>query len=263
MRLTEKNCPAWVAVGCPDLMYCLDAVEAVASPVEGTATIPIWKRALDIFCIILALPALLPLMLFLTALIKIVAPGPVFFRQERVGFLGKSFMILKVRTMKVNADTGVHQTHLKNLIHSDRPMVKMDMVGDPRLIKFGALLRSSGLDELPQLINVLRGEMSLVGPRPCTPYEFAQYLPWQRERFTTLPGLTGLWQVSGKNKTTFTQMMHLDIFYARNKSFWIDIKIMSKTISALTTQVKETQMQNKDAEQGRKNARVRFNQIGT
>ena len=94
---------------------------------------------------------------------------------------------------------------------SNTPMTKMDSKGDPRIIPFGWLLRSSGLDELPQLINVLRGEMSLVGPRPCLPYEYDRYLPWQRERFAAVPGLTGLWQVSGKNRTTFVEMIQLDI----------------------------------------------------
>ena len=102
------------------------------------------------------------------------------------------------------------------------------------------LLRASGLDELPQLINVLRGEMSLVGPRPCLPYEYDQYLPWQKERFETVPGLTGLWQVSGKNKTTFVEMIQLDIKYAKNKNLWWDLKIILMTVPALAIQMLET-----------------------
>jgi lipopolysaccharide/colanic/teichoic acid biosynthesis glycosyltransferase len=120
---------------------------------------------------------------------------------------------------------------------SDAPMVKLDARGDSRIIPFGLLLRSSGLDELPQLINVLRGEMSMVGPRPCLPYECDEYLPWQRERFNTLPGLTGLWQVSGKNQTTFAEMMQLDISYARKKTLWMDLTIILKTIPAILGQV--------------------------
>ncbi len=142
--------------------------------------------------------------------------------------------------MKVGADSGVHKDHLKMLIRSGSPMVKMDAKGDSRLIPLGALLRSTGLDELPQLLNVMRGEMSLVGPRPCIPYECEDYLPWQMERFETLPGLTGLWQVNGKNKTTFNEMMRLDIAYAKNKSLWMDIGILLKTVPALITQVRET-----------------------
>ena len=116
-------------------------------------------------------------------------------------------------------------------------MKKMDVHGDPRMIPGGRLLRVSGLDELPQIINVLQGDMSLVGPRPCIPYEYEKYLPWQRERFDTLPGLTGLWQVSGKNRTTFIEMMHLDIEYVRNKTLWLDLKIIAKTIPALIVQM--------------------------
>src|SRR5208283_2113683 len=108
---------------------------------------------------------------------------------------------------------------------------------DSRIIPFGLLLRVSGLDELPQIINVLRGEMSMVGPRPCLAYECDNYLPWQWERFNTLPGLTGLWQVSGKNQTTFAEMMRLDISYTREKTLWLDLKIILKTIPAILGQV--------------------------
>jgi lipopolysaccharide/colanic/teichoic acid biosynthesis glycosyltransferase len=200
--------------------------------------IPGWKRALDIIMVLLAFPLLLPLALIIAGLIRVVSSGPVLFKQERVGYRGRRFMCFKFRTMVVNADATVHQGHLNHLMSSNVPMVKMDAQGDPRVIPFGALLRSSGLDELPQLINVLRGEMSLVGPRPCLPYEYNRYLPWQKERFNTLPGLTGLWQVSGKNRTTFVEMIRLDILYARNKSFWLDLKIILKTIPALIGQMR-------------------------
>ena len=116
-------------------------------------------------------------------------------------------------------------------------MVKLDARGDSRIIPFGMWLRSSGLDELPQLINVLRGEMSIVGPRPCLAYECDRYLPWQWERFNTLPGLTGLWQVSGKNQTTFAEMMRLDINYSREKNFWLDVQIIFRTVPAIAVQV--------------------------
>jgi lipopolysaccharide/colanic/teichoic acid biosynthesis glycosyltransferase len=121
-------------------------------------------------------------------------------------------------------------------------MVKMDDHGDPRLIPFGALLRAAGLDELPQLLNVVRGEMSLVGPRPCMGYEFEHYNQWQRRRFDTLPGLTGLWQVSGKNKTTFPEMIAMDLYYTENKSLWLDLKILMMTIPALLSQLKATRL---------------------
>lgn len=205
---------------------------------------PFWKRCLDISCLLLAAPTVLPLMLIISGFIKIVSPGPIFFKQERIGLRGKKFLCLKFRSMKVNADTKVHQSHLKDLIHSNIPMTKMDSKGDARLIPFGNLLRSSGLDELPQLINVLRGEMSLVGPRPCTPYEFEQYEGWHKERFRAVPGLTGLWQVSGKNKTTFNEMILLDIQYAEHASAWMDIKIMLKTFPVLFSQIQESRTRN-------------------
>jgi len=209
------------------------------------ARIPGWKRALDISLIILTFPLLLPLALIIAGLIRVVSSGPVLFQQERVGYRGSRFMCFKFRTMVVNADATVHQGHLNHLMSSNVPMVKMDAQGDPRIIPFGPLLRSSGLDELPQLINVLRGEMSLVGPRPCLPFEYDRYLPWQKERFNTVPGLTGLWQVSGKNRTTFVEMVRLDIVYARNQTFWLDLKIILKTIPALIGQMRDIRKKQK------------------
>jgi len=203
------------------------------------APIPGWKRGLDIFLILAALPVVVPLALVIAALIRAVSAGPVLFKQERVGYQGGRFRCYKFRTMQVNADTAVHQEHLNHLMRANIPMVKMDAQGDSRVIPFGALLRSSGLDELPQLLNVLRGDMSLVGPRPCLPYEYDQYLPWQKERFNTVPGLTGLWQVSGKNRTTFVEMIQMDIAYARNLNFWVDLKIIFKTIPALMVQMQD------------------------
>lgn len=201
--------------------------------------IPVWKRILDTLCIICLLPLLLPLMLLIAGMIKVISAGPVFFRQQRIGFLGQRFMCLKFRTMIVNADTAVHQGYLNQLMSSNEPMTKMDAKGDPRLIRFGALLRSSGLDELPQVFNVLRGEMSLVGPRPCLPYEHEKYLPRHKKRYETLPGLTGFWQVNGKNKTTFREMIAMDLWYAKNKSVAVDLWIILKTVPALFIQIQE------------------------
>ena len=196
-----------------------------------------WKRKLDLAFLFLGLPGIILLMLLIGLGIKLVSPGPVFFKQERVGLRRKRFMCFKFRTMKEGADTLPHQQYLKRLLHSDEPMTKMDSQGDPRLIPMGRLLRSSGLDELPQLINVLRGEMSLVGPRPCMTYELANYSPSQLARFEALPGLTGLWQVSGKNRTTFCEMVILDVRYAEQKSLWLDLKIMAATFPTLISQV--------------------------
>jgi len=198
------------------------------------------KRALDAVLILLALPFLIPLALLVALLIRGGSRGSILFLQERVGYQGRRFTCFKFRTMYVNASTTTHQGHLHQLMNSNAPMMKMDSSGDPRIIPFGLLLRASGLDELPQLLNVLRGEMSLVGPRPCLPYEYDNYLPWQKERFGTVPGLTGLWQVSGKNRTTFMEMIHLDIKYARSKTLGWDLKIIFMTIPALIIQMRET-----------------------
>lgn len=206
--------------------------------------LPRWKRVLDVAAILVVLPVVLPLAAIISVVIRCVSAGPILFQQERVGYRGGRFMCLKFRTMFCGAETATHQGHLQQLMTSDTPMVKMDAKGDARIIPFGKLLRSSGLDELPQLLNVLKGEMSLVGPRPCLPYEAEQYLPWQRERFDAVPGLTGLWQVSGKNKTTFTKMIQLDIAYARRKSLLLDIMIIFKTIPALLVQMWETRRKN-------------------
>ena len=204
-----------------------------------------WKRALDIALILLVMPVLMPLAAVIAIIIRRSSEGPLLFQQERVGFREQRFMCLKFRTMYCGAETVSHQGHLHQLINSDAPMTKMDAHGDSRIIPFGKFLRSSGLDELPQLINVLKGEMSLVGPRPCLPYEVEKYLPWQRERFDAAPGLTGLWQVSGKNRTTFTKMMQLDIEYARTRNLWLDLKIIFKTIPALVVQMRDMRQKRK------------------
>ena len=178
-------------------------------------------------------PGLLLLGGIVAVLIKLGSPGPVFFRQPRVGSKGHEFVCFKFRTMRINADSDSHRRHTQELIRSQTPMEKLDARRDPRLIPFGSVLRVTGLDELPQIINVLRGEMSLVGPRPCIPYECEAYEPWHWARFDSVPGLTGLWQVSGKNRTTFDEMVRLDIEYSKRLSLWLDLQIIFRTIPAL------------------------------
>ena len=208
--------------------------EAVVVPV------PIWKRALDVSLIILLSPLWLPLMLLLTLAVRLSSTGPIFYRQERVGHGGRHFMIYKFRSMKVDAETNVHEAHFERLMRDSVPMAKLDGQGDPRILPWGRILRATGLDELPQIFNVLRGEMSLVGPRPCTVHEFARYSSWQRGRVNALPGLTGYWQVNGKNKTTFNEMIEMDIFYGKNLSLGLDLKIILQTIPALVDQTIES-----------------------
>ena len=195
-------------------------------PDNNNCGLPKWKRTLDACVIVLATPGLLLLAAVLVVIIRAVSNGPVLFRQERIGYKGRLFTCLKFRTMYCGSDNTDHHGYLRSLVHADVPMTKMDAHGDPRIIPFGKIMRASGLDELPQIINVLQGEMSLVGPRPCLTCEVEKFLPWQRERFDAVPGLTGLWQVNGKNQLTFTQMVQLDIRYARTKNLWLDLKIL-------------------------------------
>jgi exopolysaccharide production protein ExoY len=215
----------------------------VATPCQ----VPSWKRALDIICVLAASIVWAPLWLMIAMFIKIVSPGPVLFKQKRIGHMGKPFCCLKFRTMAPNADAGVHQQHLQQLMTSRQPMQKLDGIGDARLIPGGLWLRSFGMDELPQLINVLRGEMSLVGPRPCVAYEYDMVQTRHRLRCQTLPGLTGLWQVNGKNRTTFERMMELDLAYVEKKSLLLDCKIILCTIPAIFVQVWDLRARRKTA----------------
>lgn len=205
---------------------------------DARPRLPFWKRALDVSFTIVAVPCLLPLMAMIAALIKLNSAGPILFRQERVGQFGCRFRLYKFRTMKIGADTAVHESHTSDLIDSNKPMAKLDAT-DARLIPCGRALRATGLDELPQFINVLRGEMSVVGPRPCIPSEYARYVGRQTGRFETPPGLTGLWQVSGKNRRTFTEMVELDIDYVARRSLWLDLKIIVMTTPALLNEVRD------------------------
>jgi lipopolysaccharide/colanic/teichoic acid biosynthesis glycosyltransferase len=207
---------------------------------ELAAALPKWKRFIDLAMVTLLFPVWLPIMTLIALWVAVTSPGPIFYRQPRIGFKGRRFMLIKFRTMKVNAETHIHEAYLEHLIISDRPMIKLDATGDPRLIPGGKFLRATGLDELPQIFNVLKGEMSLVGPRPCTVGEFERYSPEQRARVNALPGLTGLWQVNGKNRTTFRQMIEMDIFYSRNISLSLDLKIILRTPPAILGQFFET-----------------------
>jgi len=202
--------------------------------------LPLWKRALDIFCLVAALPALLPVMLLIALAIRLSSRGPILFRQERVGLYGRVFVCFKFRTMKPSAAAQPHKAYLEKLINSpSTPLRKLDEAGDERVERFGGMLRASGLDELPQVFNILRGEMSLVGPRPCIGYESDKFKPQHRERFNAVPGLTGLWQVSGKNKTTFQEMIDLDIKYSRELSLSKDVAIIFRTFPVLFHQMGE------------------------
>jgi lipopolysaccharide/colanic/teichoic acid biosynthesis glycosyltransferase len=202
--------------------------------------VPVWKRSLDIVGSSLLLIGLSPVFLLLAIYIKVVSPGPAFFKQTRVGYKGIPFTFWKFRTMKCSNDQSLHGNYAKSFIRDgDTPMEKLDS-RDPRIIPGGKAIRKSCMDELPQLWNVLRGEMSLVGPRPCIPYEAMEYLRWHTHRFDVLPGLSGLWQVSGKSKLTFKQMVRLDIEYCSNITLWGDLKILIRTPFAIIKMVFES-----------------------
>ncbi|GEM_PF-344881 len=200
------------------------------------------KRAFDVFFSSVALIALSPVLLLIALLIKCTSKGPVLFRQERVGRFGVPFTFLKFRSMYVNNDPKIHQEYVAKLISGQLSAGKegktngttFKIINDPRVTPFGRFLRKSSLDELPQLINVLKGEMSLVGPRPPLPYEFEQYRTWHKRRvFEVKPGITGLWQVMGRSKTTFDEMVRLDLSYVRSWSLGLDFRILMETPRAV------------------------------
>lgn len=206
------------------------------------ASFHILKRGMDIVLSCLFLLLLSPLFLILAVLVKGSSRGPVIFRQVRVGHLMKPFTMYKFRTMDATADHRVHHDYVSWFIaNSDkcqdqRRDAVFKLTEDNRVTRIGQVLRRTSLDELPQLWNVLRGDMSIVGPRPALPYEVRQYQPWHRYRvLKAKPGITGLWQVVGRSRTTFDEMVRLDLRYARTMSLWGDIKILLATPAAVIT----------------------------
>lgn len=197
-----------------------------------------WKRRIDVGLILALLPLLLPLVLIICLWVRSVSKGSILFRQKRVGRNGKPFTMYKFRSMHDGASMARHLDHVRQLADTGAPMTKLDAIGDERLIPGGWLMRTVGLDELPQLLNVLQGEMSIVGPRPCLPEEFTYFSDEQKHRFKVLPGLTGLWQVGGKNATTFGEMSDLDNHYCGNASLWVDLAIIAKTPGAIIQQLR-------------------------
>jgi exopolysaccharide biosynthesis polyprenyl glycosylphosphotransferase len=200
------------------------------------------KRVFDIVGSLIALLFLAPLFGVIAALIKLTSKGPVFFRQSRVGRYGERFTFLKFRSMHVSNNTSIHKDYVKRFIsgkahlneRGDGRSTVYKLTDDPRVTRAGRFLRRSSLDELPQLLNVLKGEMSLVGPRPPLPYEFDIYELWHRRRMLDAkPGITGLWQVNGRSTTTFDDMVRLDLRYARSWSLWLDLKILLQTPRAV------------------------------
>jgi exopolysaccharide biosynthesis polyprenyl glycosylphosphotransferase len=184
------------------------------------------KRAYDLILTTVGMTVSAPLWLFIAIAIKLDSPGPVLFRQERAGRHGKPFTVYKFRSMRQDAEAELAKLQNRNEV--DGPMFKIR--DDPRRTRIGRFIRRSSLDELPQFINVLRGEMSIVGPRPALLSEVAQYQDWHRRRLDVLPGITGLWQVSGRSELSFDEMALLDIYYAENWSLGTDIRISLRTV---------------------------------
>ncbi len=207
------------------------------------------KRVLDLTLSICALLVLLPLLLLVAVLIKLDSSGPVIFAQKRVGakrtsdgtdesWALTSFTCYKFRTMKHNCDSAIHEAFMQAFIEgqtektaAETPVFKPEC--DPRITRMGQFLRKTSLDELPQLFNVVRGEMSLVGPRPPIDYEVRQYMPEHRQRLAAVPGITGLWQIKGRSQVSFDGIVQMDVEYICNQSLWLDLKILLLTVPAV------------------------------
>jgi exopolysaccharide biosynthesis polyprenyl glycosylphosphotransferase len=189
------------------------------------------KRVIDVVGALAGITVLLPVLAVCAAAVKLTSKGPVFYRQERVGRNGEGFTCLKFRTMRVGADA--MQEQLRGASVQDGPAFKIP--DDPRVTPIGRMLRKFSLDELPQLINVLIGDMSLVGPRPPVPSEVAKYAWWQRRRISVKPGLTCVWQVWGRNRVSFKRWVEMDLYYIDNWSLWLDLKLICHTFRAVAT----------------------------
>jgi lipopolysaccharide/colanic/teichoic acid biosynthesis glycosyltransferase len=189
------------------------------------------KRIIDLILCLLVLPTILPVIALCGLLIWIDNPGPIFFKQYRTGKGGRRFKMYKLRTMATNAEAlKLKYAHLNELTWPD-----FKITNDPRVTRVGRILRKTSLDELPQIFNIIKGDMSWVGPRP-TSFDVSTYSLWHTERLEVLPGLTGLWQVSGRSNLDFDDRLHLDIEYIERQSIWLDIQIMIQTVTAIFTQ---------------------------
>lgn len=194
------------------------------------------KRVLDVLVGGLCLVVLGPMMLAVAALVRMSSPGPVLFRQVRVGQHGRPFTMFKFRTMHAGCSDEPHRRYVTRLLRDDEAAVSAGLFklgADPRITRLGAALRRTSLDELPQLLNVLRGDMSLVGPRPMLPWEVEQLAPAHHARLTVPCGITGLWQVSGRNRLTMRQALELDVEYVRIQSLGLDLRILARTVLVL------------------------------
>jgi lipopolysaccharide/colanic/teichoic acid biosynthesis glycosyltransferase len=197
------------------------------------------KRLIDLSLGIFALLLALPILVVAALAVRVSSRGAIFFRQRRIGLAGKTFTIWKLRTMYADTDDSVHRAYVRSMFTQDVAAAArngLHKLDDDRVTPVGRLLRRTSIDELPQLFNVLRGEMSLVGPRPSLPWEVELFGPYDRERSHVKPGITGLWQVSGRSRLTMREALELDCAYARQRSVLLDLKILLKTIPVLIQQ---------------------------
>jgi lipopolysaccharide/colanic/teichoic acid biosynthesis glycosyltransferase len=194
------------------------------------------KHALDAFISLPLFFILLPFFGMIAAAIKMTSPGPVFYRAKAIGKMGREFTMYKFRSMRVNNDAQIHKNYVTKLIKGEigkdsaNDGKPLKIVDDPRITSVGHFLRKLSLDELPQLINVIKGDMSLVGPRPCLPYEYEIYQDWYKKRSSIRPGISGLWQVAGRSEVAFEDMILLDLYYVYNRSLWMDLNILIETV---------------------------------
>lgn len=244
--LMEKTSQPLVGAGskAPDPAYTINSRTATSTGSRGLY--PVVKRWVDVFIAVTVLVSLAPLLALIAVLIRVYSPGPVLYAQERVGYdpeLGvpKPFKMYKFRTMHYNADPGRHREHMARVIRNRvTPRSSDDSLKikcDDRVTGVGRILRKSSLDELPQLINVLKGDMSVVGPRPALPYEVEFYKEWHKDRLLAIPGLTGLWQVKARNRVSFDEMVRMDIYYVQHMSFGLDMKILLQTPVAVVRDI--------------------------
>lgn len=193
------------------------------------------KRALDVIGSTIGLVLTSPVLALVALAVRLESPGPVLFRQQRLGLGGRPFTLYKFRSMHLSAEQSRHRDHVQDLIRGDGRQTPSSAAWlpiplDPRVTRLGAFLRRSHLDELPQLINIARGDMSLVGPRPPIPYEVEVYEPWHLRRLSVIPGLTGLWQATGWGRLSFDEGVALDLAYIDRRSFWFDFGLILRTL---------------------------------
>ena len=193
----------------------------------------VFKRAFDILASIIGLILLSPIFLSIAILVKLSSPGPIFFYQERIGRNGRAFKFYKFRSMFVNKGEDEERKNMMLDFIKDNTGNGKKVIDEARITKIGKVIRKTSLDELPQLFNVIKGDMSLVGPRPCLPYEFENYVSWQKRRVNVLPGCTGVWQVTGRSSVSFKDSIVLDLYYINNMSPWLDLQILMKTIPVM------------------------------